>query len=74
MVFDIFQEDKVITKDNRTIRVQKVRKQGDQIYRVEGVIDSDPCPMMQTIMPDNILRVIPNDKSKFRQQVKSGGK
>ena len=50
--------DIILTKDGQQLRVLNVRKNGNDIQRVEGICDTDPSPMRVTVLKNNFQRVM----------------
>ena len=50
--------DIVSTKDGQTLRILAVKKNGNEVMRLEGINDNDPSPMRTTILKENFLRIL----------------
>ena len=64
--------DTIVTKDGATLRVLAVRRDGQEIRRLEGIDDNAPSPMRVTVLKDNFLRLI--RKSPWKMDNKTGKK
>ena len=54
----VLENDVIATKDGMKLRVLAVRKNGDEINRLEAMDDSSPSPMRINVLRDNFLRII----------------
>ena len=64
--------DIVATKDGQRLRVLSVKKNGNDVHRLEGIDDTSASPMRTTVLKDNFLRVL--QKSPWKYDAKTGKK
>ena len=50
--------DIISTKDGQTIRVLSVYYNGDALSKIEGIDDTEACPMRRPVFSNQIARVL----------------
>lgn len=64
--------DIIATKDGQRLRILAIRRNGEEIIRVEGIDDTSSSPIRVTVLKENFLRLLV--KSPWVMDPKTGKK
>ena len=65
-LIEIEKNDTIVAKDGKMYRVLSVYKNGDVLFKIDGIDDTEPSPMRRPIFSYDIVKVV-------RKGLKSAG-